>query len=87
MMADQAAGAPPMEPLPQAEEDRDRFEEFKTNPVRSAATDPVSTFSIDVDTASYSLVRRSLKEGFPAASRHGARRGDDQLLPLRLEGS
>ena len=39
------------------------FEEFKTNPVKSALTDPVSTFSIDVDTASYSFVRRSLKEG------------------------
>jgi len=48
----------------QAEENRDRFAEFKTNPVRSAATDPVSTFSIDVDTASYSYVRRSLREGF-----------------------
>jgi Ca-activated chloride channel family protein len=64
MMADQSAGAPaPIDILPQAEENRDRFEEFKTNPVRSAATDPVSTFSIDVDTASYSFVRRSLKEG------------------------
>ena len=30
----------------------------------SAAEDPVSTFSIDVDTASYSFVRRSLKEGY-----------------------
>ena len=58
------AGVPaPIDILPQAEENRDRFEEFKTNPVRSAATDPVSTFSIDVDTASYSFVRRSLKEG------------------------
>ncbi|MBN9252751.1 MAG: von Willebrand factor type A domain-containing protein, partial [Mesorhizobium sp.] len=48
--------------LPQPE-NRDRLETFKTNPVRSAAEDPVSTFSIDVDTASYSFVRRSLKEG------------------------
>lgn len=48
--------------LPQPE-NRDRIETFKTNPVRSAAEDPVSTFSIDVDTASYSFVRRSLKEG------------------------
>jgi len=46
------------------EENRDRFEDFKTNPVRSALEDPVSTFSIDVDTASYSFVRRSLKEMF-----------------------
>ena len=45
-------------------ENRERFEEFKTNPVRSALEDPVSTFSIDVDTASYSFARRSLKEGF-----------------------
>lgn len=48
--------------LPQPE-NRDRLETFKTNPVRSTAEDPVSTFSIDVDTASYSFVRRSLKEG------------------------
>jgi Ca-activated chloride channel family protein len=45
------------------EESRERFAEFQTNPVRAAAADPVSTFSIDVDTASYSFVRRSLKEG------------------------
>ena len=49
--------------LPQ-EENRDRVEDFKTNPVHAALEDPVSTFSIDVDTASYSFVRRSLKEGF-----------------------
>ncbi|BCM20237.1 vWA domain-containing protein [Mesorhizobium sp. J8] len=45
------------------EENRDRIETFKTNPVHETAQDPVSTFSIDVDTASYSFVRRSLKEG------------------------
>ena len=49
--------------MPQ-EENRDRVEEFKTNPVHATAEDPVSTFSIDVDTASYSFVRRSLKEGY-----------------------
>jgi Ca-activated chloride channel family protein len=49
--------------LPQ-QENRDRVEDFKTNPVHAALEDPVSTFSIDVDTASYSFVRRSLKEGF-----------------------
>ena len=65
MMADESArGIAPADLLPEVEQDRDRFAEFKTNPVRSAATDPVSTFSIDVDTASYSFVRRSLKEGF-----------------------
>jgi len=65
MMADQSAGAQaPIDMVPQLEENSDRFAEFKTNPVRAAATDPVSTFSIDVDTASYSFVRRSLREGF-----------------------
>ena len=54
--------APSDMPILQAE-NRDRVEDFKTNPVRSALEDPVSTFSIDVDTASYSFVRRSLKEG------------------------
>ena len=45
-------------------EDRERFGSFATNPVRSALESPVSTFSIDVDTASYAFVRRALKEGF-----------------------
>lgn len=45
-------------------EDRERFRAFGTNPVRSALENPVSTFSIDVDTASYAFARRSLKEGF-----------------------
>jgi Ca-activated chloride channel family protein len=54
--------APADMPMPQAE-NRDRLENFRTNPVHSVAEDPVSTFSIDVDTASYSFVRRSLEEG------------------------
>jgi Ca-activated chloride channel family protein len=61
---DYAAVPAPSDQPAEQEENRDRFEEFKTNPVKSALTDPVSTFSIDVDTASYSFVRRSLKEGF-----------------------
>ncbi|MCV3240900.1 vWA domain-containing protein [Mesorhizobium sp. ZC-5] len=65
-MADQVT-APlpaPADPMQVDEENRDRIEDFKTNPVKLALEDPVSTFSIDVDTASYSFVRRSLKEGF-----------------------
>lgn len=43
--------------------DRDRYEDVAPNPIRIVADEPVSTFSIDVDTASYSNVRRMLSEG------------------------
>ncbi|GMB82138.1 VWA domain-containing protein [Shinella zoogloeoides] len=49
--------------LPAPVEDRERFASADPNPVKSVATDPVSTFSADVDTASYSYVRRSLLGG------------------------
>jgi len=41
---------------------RDKFTDIKTNPVKVTAEEPVSTFSIDVDTASYSFVRGSLSQ-------------------------
>ncbi len=43
--------------------DRENYEDVDTNPVRQVSADPVSTFSVDVDTASYSNVRRFLNEG------------------------
>ena len=49
--------------LPAPVEDRERFASADPNPVKSVATDPISTFSADVDTASYSYVRRSLLGG------------------------
>jgi Ca-activated chloride channel family protein len=42
---------------------RDRFEAATPNPVKKASEEPVSTFSIDVDTASYAFVRRALNNG------------------------
>ena len=64
---DPSASMPAAAPSPDAvmppEENRDRIENFKTNPVRDALSDPVSTFSIDVDTASWSWVRRQLNRG------------------------
>jgi Ca-activated chloride channel family protein len=42
---------------------RDRFAAAAANPVKSVASEPVSTFSIDVDSASYSFVRRALNAG------------------------
>ena len=42
---------------------RDRFETISLNPVKVVSEEPVSTFSIDVDTASYAFARRSLNNG------------------------
>ena len=42
---------------------RDQFEILETNAVKRVVDEPVSTFSIDVDTASYSFVRRQLNQG------------------------
>lgn len=39
---------------------RDRFTTFESNPLKVVTEAPVSTFSIDVDTASYAFVRSSL---------------------------
>ena len=50
-------------PTPPAES-RDRLQRISPNPLPVTREDPVSTFSLDVDTASYAFVRRSLKEGF-----------------------
>ena len=43
--------------------DRDQYQPFDSHSIRRAAEHPVSTFSIDVDTASYANVRRMLQGG------------------------
>lgn len=45
------------------EENTEAYPDADQNPVKVTAEDPVSTFSIDVDTASYSVVRSSLMNG------------------------
>jgi Ca-activated chloride channel family protein len=45
---------------PQQAQDTARYPDATPNPIKRVAADPVSTFSIDVDTASYSNVRRFL---------------------------
>ncbi len=47
-----------------AEGFRDRFATFTENTMTSVSTSAVSTFSIDVDTAAYSFVRRQLNNGY-----------------------
>ena len=46
-----------------AEPNTERYETHSDNPIHQVADDPVSTFSIDVDTGSYSNVRRMLLAG------------------------
>jgi len=41
----------------------EQFENFDSNPVISVEDTPVSTFSVDVDTASYSFMRSSINRG------------------------
>jgi Ca-activated chloride channel family protein len=41
----------------------ERYGHFEQNPVHVAAREPVSTFSLDVDTASYANLRRFLRSG------------------------
>ena len=49
-------------PVPEA--DTEAFANADSNPVHVTTETPVSTFSIDVDTASYSVVRSSLMNGY-----------------------
>ncbi|MDP1616086.1 VWA domain-containing protein [Phenylobacterium sp.] len=51
----------PGSPVPQR--DTERYPNATPNPVKRTAEEPVSTFSIDVDTASYANVRRFLNDG------------------------
>ncbi|MDU8929304.1 von Willebrand factor type A domain-containing protein [Alisedimentitalea sp. MJ-SS2] len=69
MLAEQVApGAVPM-PAPDArimpplEPNTEAFPEAEKNPLKVTAEEPVSTFSIDVDTASYAVVRSSITRG------------------------
>ncbi|MDR4497771.1 MAG: VWA domain-containing protein [Candidatus Scalindua sp.] len=42
---------------------RDKFETIIPNPVKQVSEEPVSTFSVDVDTAAYTFIRRELNHG------------------------
>lgn len=51
------------EPIYQQEQNTEHYLDFDDNPVHLTLEDPVSTFSVDVDTVSYSNVRRILMAG------------------------
>ncbi|MCP2678505.1 VWA domain-containing protein [Maricaulaceae bacterium NA33B04] len=50
-------------PAPAPELDREEYSDVETNPVQAVTEEPVSTFSIDVDTASYAVARSYLNGG------------------------
>lgn len=50
-------------PPPMPDQNRERYGHLDANPVHRVAEDPVSTFSIDVDTGAYANVRRFLQQG------------------------
>ena len=57
------APAPTDQVAPRSEANTEAFPEAEQNPLKITAEDPVSTFSIDVDTASYAVVRSSIMAG------------------------
>ncbi|MEX2352846.1 MAG: von Willebrand factor type A domain-containing protein, partial [Gammaproteobacteria bacterium] len=71
--------------------DRENYAHFDDNPVKRVSEQPVSTFSIDVDTGSYAVVRRMLNNG--QMPRHDAVRSEELInyfsydYPERAEAS
>jgi secreted protein with Ig-like and vWFA domain len=53
----------PSEDKPSAQISGDRYGTFIDQPWKNPSSEPLSTFSIDVDTASYGNVRRMIREG------------------------
>lgn len=49
--------------FPDKPEKNEKFPQYEINGVKQTATDPVSTFAMETDTASYSTARRSLNAG------------------------
>ena len=68
VMAYAPSPTPMVEAYNMPPEERDQFAHFNDNPLKQVANDPVSTFSLDVDTGSYALVRQSLQQGRLPAS-------------------
>jgi Ca-activated chloride channel family protein len=55
--------APPPVYAPAPVENREKYQNLQDNPVKLASADNLSTLSLDVDTGSYSNVRRFLNQG------------------------
>ncbi|TDR16282.1 vWA domain-containing protein [Marinicella litoralis] len=60
-MSDQLSMTPAT--YPAMVEDRENYKHFENQPIQSVLKNPISTFSIDVDTGAYANVRRMLNQG------------------------
>ena len=83
--ADGYAMAAPVYVQPQPA-NTEKYEQRTDNPVHRASEEPVSTFSVDVDTGSYSNVRRMLRDGVRPPADCGAGGGIHQLFQLPAPG-
>lgn len=54
---------PPSQPYSNDEANREAYDKIDTNPYTLVSNEPLSTFSVDVDTASYANMRRFLLKG------------------------
>jgi Ca-activated chloride channel family protein len=57
------APMPAPDPMPYLEPDTEEYANAAANPVKITADEPVSTFSTDIDTSSYALVRSTMNMG------------------------
>ena len=64
--ADEALEEPAAPPLPQPEEtfSTAEYNEITENPFKSTSVSPLSTFSIDVDTAAYTKIKYDILDGY-----------------------
>lgn len=62
MQANMIGMMPPM-PYPAAEPSREQYQKTQENAVKSTQADAISTLSLDVDTGSYTNVRRMINQG------------------------
>jgi Ca-activated chloride channel family protein len=89
----QAFIAPSMSPAPYYQDvPREQYETLPENEIKLVASDPISTFSIDVDTGAYANIRRFLNDG--KLPPHGAVRVEELInyfpyqyaLPVLVDG-
>ena len=61
MVLPESTGSADLMPIPNSES----YPDFQRNGLKITSEEPVSTFSVDVDTTSYSLLRMAMEDGYP----------------------